>query len=389
MITLGLYGRNLDSYEYYHMDEGYWIETAKWTFKTYVLDRNFSAKQWLSWDLRSFGRTNPNAGKLMIGGVLYLRGYQEFKGLPNWDMSKSQQWNIEQGNAAQQGELYTARSFVVFITALTAGILFLALSFSMSGTEGILGGIITVVVFLSHKLVSELGRQVMLDMPAVFFGTAAIVSAWMVTRESLNSYIRWGAFGLITGLLSGFAVSTKLNAGVIPLVVMVIGIYLILSTKGDRGALLFFMLVIVLSVGVFLLLNPQLWPDIVGGIKTMIDFGRSIAERRSMFPGAALWTVTDRFVAFYKRVPERPLDFLLFVFGVIILAKNWRTMWPFLLWGGVEIFAVIWWTPLNWNRYYLPAVPFHAFSVGYVLGYLADKISGTNLGRKGKTESPA
>jgi dolichyl-phosphate-mannose--protein O-mannosyl transferase len=65
----------------------------------------------------------------------------------------------------------------------------------------------------------------MLDMPAVFFGTAAIVSAWMVTRESLNSYIRWGAFGLITGLLSGFAVSTKLNAGVIPLVVMVIGIY--------------------------------------------------------------------------------------------------------------------------------------------------------------------
>jgi hypothetical protein len=149
------------------------------------------------------------------------------------------------------------------------------------------------------------------------------------------------------------------------------------------------MLVIVLSVGVFLLLNPQLWPDIVGGIKTMIDFGRSIAERRSRFPGDALWTVTDRFVAFYKRVPERPLDFLLFVFGVIILAKNWRTMWPFLLWGGVEIFAVIWWTPLNWNRYYLPAVPFHAFSVGYVLGYLADKISGTNLGKKGKTESPA
>jgi hypothetical protein len=37
MITLGLYGRNLDSYEYYHMDEGYWIETAKWTFNVELL----------------------------------------------------------------------------------------------------------------------------------------------------------------------------------------------------------------------------------------------------------------------------------------------------------------------------------------------------------------
>jgi len=373
MITFGLYSRNLQSHKY-HGDEGFWIETAKWTFRKYVLEKSFSAKQWLSWDLRTFGRPNPNAGKLMIGGILFSRGYKEFKGLPNWDWSKSPQWNIEHGNAAQEGELYTARLFVAFITALTAGVLFLALSFSVSGPEGILAGSIASLVFLSHKLVSALGRQVMLDMPAAFFSTAAMVSGWMVMRKPPHSYTQWGAWGMITGLFAGLAVSTKLNAGVIPLVVIVIAIFLVLNSKGEKGPLLFLALVMVLPVIIFIVLNPQLWPDVPGGIKDMLDFGKSIAERRSKLPDVALWTVNDRLAAFYSRVPERPLDFLLFIFGVIALAKSWSTTWPFLLWGGCVVFAVIGWTPLNWNRYYLPAVPFHAFSIGYILGYLADKI---------------
>lgn len=117
---------------------------------------------------------------------------------------------------------------------------------------------------------------------------------------------------------------------------------------------------------IFLALNPQLWPDIGEGIRVMLEFGKSIAARRERFPDVALWTVADRLQAFYIRVFGKPLELLLFSFGVIILVKNRRTLWPILVWGSLSFFAVLYWTPLNWNRYYLPAVPFYAFAIGYL-----------------------
>lgn len=132
ITTLLVYSRDLASYAHYHMDEGFWIETSKWTFSKFVVEKDFSASQWTSWELRSFGRTNPNAAKLLIGEILYLNGYGDFQGLPAWDMSKSNQWNIDNGNAAPVAELRVARWPIVVMTAFVAGLLFMGVSLSAS-----------------------------------------------------------------------------------------------------------------------------------------------------------------------------------------------------------------------------------------------------------------
>lgn len=134
-----------------------------------------------------------------------------------------------------------------------------------------------------------------------------------------------------------------------------------------KGALVFLAMVSLLPLFLFLSLNPQLWPDVRIGVQTMLDFGKSIAARRELFPDAALWTVADRLRAFYTRTFEKPLEFLLFVFGFVTLLKNRRTTWPILVYGLLIILGVLWWTPLNWNRYYVPVVPLYAFAIGYLL----------------------
>lgn len=374
ITALLIYSRNLASYAHYHMDEGYWIETSKWTFSKFVLEKDFSASQWTSWRLRTFGRTNPNAAKLLIGGILYLNGYGDFRGLPAWDMSKSKQWNIENGNAAAMDELRVARWPIVVMTAFAAGLLFMGFSLSTSDLlRGIVGGIVSAIVFLTHPLVYTLGRQVMLDIPAIFFSIISVMCAWRVITDhdtpSLGANKK--LWGLLASIFSGIAVSTKLNAGIMLVLTVIVGLYALFSSKTNKDRL-FWIFVLLLPPVIFLALNPQLWPDIGKGIRVMLEFGKSIAARRERFPDAALWTVTDRLQAFYIWVFGKPLELLLFSFGVIILVKNWRTLWPILVWGSLSIFAVLYWTPLNWNRYYLPAVPFYAFAIGYLL---ANRIS--------------
>ena len=358
-----IYTDGLDSYTHYHMDEGFWIETSKWTFRKFVIERDFSANQWLSWQLRSFGRTNPNAGKLLIGGVLFMNGYSEFRGLPAWDMSQSYQWNIEHGNAAPPNELSAARGLIVLMTAFTTGLIFMGIVLEIPGWRGVVGGILAAVVFSTHRLVYELGRQVMLDMPALFFGVASIISVWQSIKSDPKVQ-RW-VWGVFAGIFSGLAVSTKLNAGIASFSVLIVGLLAAFS-KRTKGSLFLLVMVLFLPPLIFLVLNPQLWPDIRAGVQTMLDFGKSIAARRELFPDAALWTVADRLRAFYVRIFEKPLEFLLFVAGFVILLKNWRTTWPVLVYGLLGIFGVLGWTPLNWNRYYLPSTPFYALVIGYL-----------------------
>lgn len=370
ITTLLIYSRNLASYAHYHMDEGYWIETSKWTFRKFVVERDFSASEWASWQLGNFGRPNPNAAKLLIGGILYLNGYRDFRGLPKWDMSQSKQWNIEHGNAAPVDELGVARWPMVLMTALVAGMLFMGISLSASNLlKGIVGGIASVIVFLTHPLVYTLGRQVMLDIPAIFFSVMSMMCAWRVvtTYETSSLEANRKLWGLFASILAGMAVSTKLNAGIMPLLMVIVGFYALFSckTKKDR---VFWIFTLLLPPIIFLALNPQLWPDIWGGIRVMLEFGKSIAARRDKFPNAALWTPADGVRAFYSRVFGSPLELLVFAFGVVQLAKDYHKTWPVLVYGALAFSAVMLWTPLNWNRYYLPAVPFLALAIGYLFG---------------------
>lgn len=364
-VTLVVYGRGLSSYSLYHGDEGRWIETSKWTFNKFLVERDYSASEWRSSQLGSYGKTTPNAGKLLIGTALYLSGFREFRGLPDWDWTESSQWNITNGNPAPVDELRVARRLIVLTTALTAGLLFAGVSLLVPRWQGKIGGILASLVFLAHPRVHTLGRQVMLDMPALAFSLAAILCSWRAVEKSSSSNVRRGIWGVSAGIFSGLALSSKLNAGIVFITVLgVATVALVLDSR--RWTRIFYAAVALLPPIIFLSLDPQLWPDIKGGIEAMFELGRSIAGRRYLFPDVALWTVGDRLAAFYSGIFGGVLQLLLFAIAVVSLLRNWATTWPFATWGLLAISAVLWWTPLNWDRYYLPVVPFYALAIGYL-----------------------
>lgn len=353
---------NLSSYSFYHLDEGFWIESSKYTFQKMFIERDFSKEQWWTQQLRSFGAVNPNLGKLIFGTALYVNGYREFRGLPKWDFKQSNDWNIKAGNAAPPNELTVARFVVILITSLTVASLF---TFTSSlPNRSMLGSLFVCITFLSHPLVMVLGRQVMLDMPAILFSVIAISAAHIsVFQNSYKNIIIWST---VAAVFSGLAVSVKLNAALITITVLLIIITKLVHSR--EGKYIFPLITnLVIPPILFFALNPQLWSIPVAGVNAMLAFGQSIADRRDVFTRDALWTISDRLIAFYQRIFGTPLNISLFVLGIALMFKDIKTMYPLLIYGLTSSLGVILWTPLNWDRYYLPFVPFFAIVIGFLI----------------------
>lgn len=362
IISFAIFSRDLSSYSFYHGDEGFWIETGKWTVQKIFIERDFSKEQWWTKELRSFGAVNPNFGKLIIGGSLCLNQYCHFSGLPKWDFSQPNAWNIKEGHAAPSDELAIARSAIVLTTALSATVLFTMTV--ITARWSLLAGIFACIAFLSHSLVFTLGRQAMLDMPAIFFSLLAIGIAYKSLISETGKYtIIWF---FLTALCSGLAVSTKLNAGLIPITIIIIGIINALIRRNSK-AYLFLVINAIIPPFIFWALNPQLWPDVVNGIKAMWAFNLSLADRRTVFTRDALWTISDQLFAYYQRIPQNLFNLSLFALGLALMIKDAKTTWPMLIYGLVSSLGVIIWTPLNWDRYYLPGVPFYALAIGVLI----------------------
>lgn len=170
----------------------------------------------------------------------------------------------------------------------------------------------------------------------------------------------------LTALCSGLAVSTKLNAGLIPITIIIIGIINALIHRNSK-VYLFLVINAIIPPFIFWALNPQLWPDVVKGIRAMWSFNLSLADRRTVFTRDALWTISDQLFAYYQRIPQNLFNLSLFAFGLALMIKDAKTTWPMLIYGLVSSLGVIIWTPLNWDRYYLPGVPFYALAIGVLI----------------------
>lgn len=362
IISFAIFSRDLSSYSFYHGDEGFWIETGKWTVQKFLIERDFSQEQWWSKELRSFGAVNPNFGKLIIGGSLCINQHCHFSGLPKWDFSQPDAWNIKEGHAAPSDELAIARSAIVLTTALSAIVLFTTTV--ITARWSLLAGIFACIAFLSHPLVVTLGRQVMLDMPAILFSLLAISITYKSLISNTDKYTTIWFF--LTALCSGLAISTKLNAGLILITIIIIGIINALIHRNSK-AYLFLAINVIIPPLIFLALNPQLWPNVLNGIKAMWAFNQSIADRRTIFTRDALWTISDQLFAYYQRIPQNLLHLSLYILGFILMIKDMKTTWPMLVYGLVSSLGVIIWTPLNWDRYYLPGVPFYALAIGFLI----------------------
>ncbi|MEJ5346692.1 MAG: phospholipid carrier-dependent glycosyltransferase [Chloroflexus sp.] len=366
LLVLILFSGSLDSYRVYHPDETFWIRSGQWTFQKMFIERDFSSIQWTKTytELFShFGPRNPNLVKIIIGASLYWQGFTDIPKV-SWDWSLSTQANIDAGNAVPRPELSAGRYPIVLLTALTAGILFL-IGFCFSETFGWIYGLFIVGFFLSHPLVEVLGKLAMLDIPAIFFSLVSVYCAWrgIHYRSGREAFI----FGIGSGLSSGLAVSAKLNAGLVIISILIIGITN-LYLRRTRNDILFILPNLILPVLIFLVVNPQIWHDLLTGIRVMLEHSQIIAARRSSRPNEALWTINDALRAFQARVFGDYFHLALWITGCLLMKANLKQNYPFVVYGFIVMAGVIAWTPLNWDRFYLPAVPFYAIVLGYTLG---------------------
>jgi hypothetical protein len=135
--------------------------------------------------------------------------------------------------------------------------------------------------------------------------------------------------------------------------------------------------VAMVTVFSFVLINPVLWGNVVGEIRLILDrwdeiigfqmekYSRMALPTLSMKTGA-VWDEAVLSSGPFSPGVSRWLVPILFGAGLLILAfRGWQALrirertvhaWVFLVWVVLWIVSTVLWIPMDWERYYLPAV---------------------------------
>jgi 4-amino-4-deoxy-L-arabinose transferase-like glycosyltransferase len=396
---------NLGSLKFFHNDEANFIRISQFAFPTFFIERDFEDKRWRK-HFNGFGRLNPQVAKYIMGSSLWLHGYSSFDGVKSWNGEKDIEWHVEQGIVPSPGEVYAARLPIAILSAITAMLVglitFMTLAhYVRSPCIRWLGGLGSVVFFLSHPTIWAYSHRAMLDMPALFFSCLSIVLIIKAMSLHLdNTGSKGYLFSALGAATIGLAISTKLNAALIGFTVgLVFIVFFLLEKKVHSRPMVkhigrwipHILFLTVLPIAIFILSNPFLYKHTLKRLALMRGVSDRIADRRGHQTDSALFTLQERLDAFVQqatggidnllRIPSVGIDLLFISIGFFVLLRGlYRSRSQMLsrksvitivlaAWVLVTVIGVIWWTPLSWDRYYTPSVPAFAILKGLALAY--------------------
>jgi hypothetical protein len=178
---------------------------------------------------------------------------------------------------AQDYRMPAART--VFSFSLLATLVLILAAWRLSGS--LLAAAIGGWLVLDNPNTIPAFQSILVDSIAAFFALAALVSSLMLQKE-LAGPARRGATlakAAALGLLVGLAVGTKLIDAYVPLAVtscavlsLVVATRRGIATTPIRAPLAGLATVIVCAVGIFVLSNPLLHRDPLGGIETLVRY---------------------------------------------------------------------------------------------------------------------
>lgn len=125
----------------------------------------------------------------------------------------------------------------------------------------------------------------------------------------------------------------------------------------------------IVVVAVFMLLNPILRDDPVGGVVRMFEHRFEISEWQSLhFDSVGLFSLQDRFLAIYRNLfLSNGTNFGVIMFSIFavdvwseykkILVKNTHS-YTWALVGVLIVVAMLFYLVIDWSRYYIPLVIF-------------------------------
>lgn len=363
---------------------------------------------------------NGTVNKYSIGLAWHLAGFSLADINEQWDWGADYAYNVSTNHAPTADLLNVAR---------IPSALFLCLgALAIYGIGLTLGGRgVAVLALLFYALNPALlinGRRAMMEGSFIAFTLLAVLAAlaWAQITGARGRLI----FALLLGLSCGMALASKhTSLFVLAPLGLVCGVVALVSLirQRDASGLLTLLAGGVLAGLVFYALNPAWWGDPLGRAEYVLDMRQRLLTGqtaafggyadvsqtlggffRQVFVGLPQYfevSVWENYIAeqiaAYESGPWRGISLggfafgglivlVLCIVGLVILALR-RTL-PLrvrviaLVWPAAALVSVLLLTPLEWARYYLPALP-----VGGLLAALAVWGIGMNLWRRRRGHS--
>jgi 4-amino-4-deoxy-L-arabinose transferase-like glycosyltransferase len=262
----------------FEADEADYVATSRY-FGYLVLQHDVTRKEWGS---NHWTRTQPPLTRYIVGAWLTAWGYDlERLNQPYVSTASSFEVNRQKGRVPTDDVLARSRQPMVLLGAGAIALLY-PLGLVLGGAlVGPIAGGLTALLALSSPFMRYTLVHTWAEAPLAFFLLLAALVAAVGMRRAIGRQPRTWIWAVGLGLALGLAAATKLTGlvGLVPLSGAA-GMLMLLHWRRQRdlGAIramaAWTALATALTVTVFVVVNPYLWPDPVGGL------GGMLAERR-------------------------------------------------------------------------------------------------------------
>jgi len=389
----------------YHPDESRWLNRSHYTIDLFD---PFSEV----WQDRYLIRGQPPGGSYVTGIGLLLQG-RDLDTNNAWDFRFGDQrytwWNASRGNMPSEADLFAARRTSAVLGAISVLALFLIVTWLSNVAGGIAAGFFLALhplgIYLSSLGVSD----------AAFTTFTALATLAGMALAAKPTWLR----ATVLGLLLGAGAATKLSPLFLAAGLAAIGAVLVVAPVvrragplnrvldwipgygGTRSRRLGWMLLCqpVITVAVFVLSYPYLWPAPIWRTRSLFEFRRAEMDNQArLWPHDSVdsriealertWTMLEhRFSAtgriasevadrFGFSVSDRGIDVPIAVAGLcLLLVAVYRkgvtspAMMAAAVAGG-QAALIIGGLRINFDRYYLPIVFFLGIGVGLLAALL-------------------
>ena len=238
-------------------------------------------------------------------------------------------------------------------------------------TAGIIPGMIASVLLVVNPL-SVIFVQALTDTMLLsgLVGGALIVSAWRSGPEKLSHRRIW-ITAISAGLLTGIAAGIKANGAILGFYLAFAATWVCIRKKTPPVSRMSMVASTIVAgtaaIAIFVAVNPALYYDPWKEILFYLRFKAQDVAFQQTYIGPAIRGASEKISTVISRVllwgPYVPFPFV----GLFAAVGIWRLIRNFLkkprggeillaIWCAVMVGSVTLWIPLDWDRYYLPAV---------------------------------
>jgi 4-amino-4-deoxy-L-arabinose transferase-like glycosyltransferase len=282
----------------FHGDEGDYIWNGRY-FAFLVLERDLRHPEWGD---SYWTHTQPMLARYIVGGWLWMRGYDLYALPPYYDHKKTPEQNRREGRFPADSLLIEARSPMVALAV--GGALLVYVLGRLFG--GVAAGLVAVLLTLANPLVSEHMVKAIPEAPLAFFLLLALLFGVLGSRHDRGGGLPVG-WAVATGLALGLSLQAKLTAlfSLVALCswVALVGLATWQCSDGTAPARLRqvmaasrgWALAIVVAVATFLVGNPHLYPrPLVHTMHLLEQRAAEMRDHRRWIPDSATDGPVDR-----------------------------------------------------------------------------------------------